>query len=348
MTITHRLTRRATATAVALVASIAAVGHHTASHAAAAPADATEEVRRWTLTPAAADGAGNRSEFSYFADQGTSVDDAVTLFNLGNTQLTFRVYAADAFTSDNGEFDVQSGDVEPTDAGSWVTLEQELVTVPAGQQVTIPMTVSVPVDATPGDHAAGVVASVYDDRPVDPMQPVKVDFRTGTRLYLRVTGDLYPELAITDLATTYNPAGNPGSGSTDVSFKVENRGNVRLGGTATVTVNGPFGVREQSVELPPIDELLPGGDVTITTRIDDVPAMGMVFTTVRLVPDATVENGIAETIVVRGRTVAAPWSIVLVVVAIIVAAGALRARRRRERGPAASLSGVERRELQPL
>lgn len=302
---------------------------HVSGGAATATPSAAEEVRSWTLTPAAVEGAGNRADFSYFADQGTDIDDAVTLFNLGTSQLTFRVYAADAFTRDDGAFDVQSRDATPTGAGSWVTLEQDLVTVPAGQQVTIPLTIAVPADAEPGDHAAGILASVFDDTPTDPNQPVQVEFRTGTRLYVRVNGDAYPSLAINDLAVAYNAEGSPTEGSVDVTFRVSNRGNVRFGGQATVIVAGPFGLREQRLTLEPITDLLPGSDVVITATIDEVPALGLVFATIELAPDVSATEGTADTVVATARAFAPPWALLAVFVAVLLAVVARRARKRR-------------------
>ena len=54
-------------------------------------------------------------------------------------------------------------------------------------------------------------------------------------------------------------------------YRVRNTGNVRLGGTGTVTVDGPFGwelARTTPADLP---ELLPGATITVTERITGVP-----------------------------------------------------------------------------
>ena len=317
-----------TALAALLAAPVAAPS------ADAAPA---EEVRSWTVTPAGDGGIATRSEFAYQVDPGTSVDDAVTVYNLGNTQLTFRVYAADGTTTDDGSFTVAPGDVEPVGAGSWVTLAQELVTIPAGQQVTIPLTVEVPANATPGDHAAGIVATVYEDRVSDPNQPVDVEFRTGTRMYLRVNGAARASLSITSLAAEYDAGASPFDGSVDVTFRVRNAGTLRLAGTATVKVRGLLGIGERTVELPPLEELLPGGDYTVTARIDDMPAALLLDTEVVLVPDAVDGAAGAPTVQATTRTIAVPWSLLLllaVVVLLVLTAGALRRHRLADRAGA--------------
>ncbi len=286
-----------------------------------------EIIESWALAPAGStdvDGAGNRPELSYVADQGAVIEDAVTLFNYGTVQLTFRVYSTDAFNNDEGQFDLLPGDQEPTDVGSWVTFPQEMVTVPAGQQVTMPITITVPVDAEPGDHAGAVLASSPTLGTGEQGDVVTLDRRTGTRMYLRVNGPLAPELAVADVETTYEHGLNPMGGAAQVRYRIENRGNVRLGGTATVAIAGPFGLGEQTVTLPDVPELLPGEDVTVVVDVDDVPALLFDSTTVRVVPTGA-DGGEGEQAIGEDLTFAPPLSLLLVLLALLFG---LLARRR--------------------
>ena len=261
-----------------------------------APPPVVEES--WALSPAGsleAGSASERSDLTYEADAGAVIEDAVTLFNFGTVQLTFRVYATDAFNNADGQFDLLSGDQQPVDVGSWVTIAQEMVTVPPGKQVTLPITIKVPAGSTPGDHTGAILASNQSVGAGPEGGAVTLDRRTGTRLYLRVNGPLFPELAVANVETTYHHALNSLAGSADVKFRIENRGNVRLGGTATVTIAGPFGLGERKVKLAEIAELLPGQDVEVTVEVDDVSAMMIASTTVRVEPavgaDASTASG---------------------------------------------------------
>ena len=252
----------------------------------------------WALSPVGsleADAAAQRPDLTYEADPGAVIEDAVTLFNFGTVQLTFRVYATDAFNNADGQFDLLSGDQQPVDVGSWVTIAQEMVTVPPGKQVTLPITIKVPAGSTPGDHTGAILASNQSVGAGPEGGAVTLDRRTGARLYLRVNGPLFPELAVANVETTYHHALNSLAGSADVKFRIENRGNVRLGGTATVTIAGPFGLGERKVKLADIAELLPGQDVEVTVEVDDVSAMMIASTTVRVEPavgaDASTASG---------------------------------------------------------
>lgn len=241
----------------------------------------------WALSPAGsleADAAAQRPDLTYEADPGAVIEDAVTLFNFGTVQLTFRIYATDAFNNADGQFDLLSGDQQPVDVGSWVTLPQEMVTVPPGKQVTLPITIKIPAGTTPGDHTGAILASNQAIGAGPEGGAVTLDRRTGTRLYLRVNGPLFPELAVANVETTYHQALNSLGGSADVTYRIENRGNVRLAGAASVTIAGPFGLGERKVELPNVSELLPGEDVEFTVTVEDVSALMVAFTTVRLEP----------------------------------------------------------------
>jgi Bacterial protein of unknown function (DUF916) len=286
-----------------------------------APSETLPEiVESWTLTPGGGpDGeeAGSRPNLQYQVAAGTVIDDTVIVYNLGNVPMNFAVYATDAFNNDDGEFDLLPGNAPPVDAGSWVTLAQEAITLPPGKQAVIPITITVPVDATPGDHVGAIVASSVTTSDNGDGQVVNVDRRTGTRLYVQVEGPLNPELAVTDLQTTYHHALNSLSGSAEVSFRVENRGNVRLRGTPSVEIGGLFGLGAEKITLPELTELLPGQDVEVTATLEGVPALFVDFTTVRVEPvdaadlDASVAIG-------KDRTFAPPITLLMVGILLLL------------------------------
>lgn len=321
-----------------------------------APADSsgsTDQVveESWALAPAGSldpNEAGNRPELSYASDQGSVIEDAVTLYNFGTVQLTFKLYATDAYNGDAGEFALPPGDQTPTDVGTWVTLAQDLITIPPGTQATIPVTIRIPADAAPGDHVGAILASSPTLGTGDTGQILTLDRRTGTRLYVRVNGDLFPELAVTDVDTSYHHSLSPLGGSAHVTFRVENRGNIRLSGTPMITISGPFGIGERKVTLTDFPELLPGQDVTLSADIDDVVAGVMDSTTVRVVPHGAEDAGAVKGTSGDDVTFAPPIS-VLIALLVIVLAVLFRRYRRHHRSPAAAPTGAatRERELQP-
>ena len=295
-----------------------------------------EIVHSWALAPAGSDDpteAGNRPNLSYVADAGSVIEDAVTLYNYGNEQLTFRVYATDAFNTETGEFDFLPGTEVPEDVGSWITLPQEYVTVPPAGQATLPITLTIPDDASPGDHVGAVLASNEAESTGPDGDTVVLDRRTGTRLFVRVNGPLTPELAVEDLSTDYDPSINPLAGSAQVTYTITNRGNVRLSGSSSVAVSGPFGLGEQTLPATDFPELLPGGSITVTTEVDDVPAFGVAVTTVRLEP-SSIDDGEVSGSSKQGLTLAPPIAVLLGLIVFALVLVGLRAyRRHRTAGP---------------
>ena len=342
----------AAAAAVALFTLTLSTGHAAASTPPVEPAPApigvapsptgeattegvpVEVVQSWTLTPGGSDDgdeAGSRPDLSYQVAPGTVIEDTVIVYNFGNVTMDFAVYATDAFNNDDGEFDLLPGAEVPVDVGSWVTLAQEGIVLEPGKQATIPITITVPVDATPGDHVGAIVASNVTVSDNGDGQVVNVDRRTGTRMYIQVGGPLVRELAVTDLETTYQHALNPLGGSADVTFRVENRGNVRLGGTPSVSIGGVFGIGKQTITLPPLTELLPGQDVLIAVPLEDVPAMVFNFTNVRIEPVEAPEIGGVEPAIGKDRTFAPPIAVLMMLLAAVLGLLAHRAYRRHRR-----------------
>ncbi|HEX7276794.1 MAG TPA: hypothetical protein VF244_05410, partial [Acidimicrobiales bacterium] len=97
--------------------------------------DPDSVVHSWALAPTMSDGTdgGNRPNLSYEVPAGAEVQDQVTLFNLSNVPLTFRLYATDAYNNTEGTFDLLPADQKPTDVGTWVTLPQDSITLEARQ-----------------------------------------------------------------------------------------------------------------------------------------------------------------------------------------------------------------------
>jgi hypothetical protein len=335
------------------------------SPAAAAP---VEFVQSWTLTPGGGpDGgeAGSRPNLSYQLAPGTSVDDTVVVYNLGNTPLDLRVYATDAFNNADGDFDLLPGDELPSDVGSWVLLATDQVSLAPGTQATIPIRITVPPDASPGDHVGAILASSVSTFDDGDGPTIDVDRRTGTRLYVRVEGDFQSRLSITDVATDYDQAANPLGGSAQVSFRLENTGDVRLSGRAVVSVAGPFGLSRSTMDtctfgddpgteadesiaerLPcfAFDDLLPGEEITFTTdiervveRLDGVPALFALATEIEVLPNGGGEPLASTT----SWSFAPPVTVLLVLLVAVLVWLLVRALRRHRRGEIEAAGAAE-------
>jgi len=308
----------------ALVAVAPAASAQQAPGDAAAQSGEPQIIESWAVAPAGSDDPsqpGNRPYLSYTSAPGSTVTDAITVYNYGNVPQTFRIYAADAFNTEDGSFDVLPGDQSSVDAGSWVKIPQDNLTLPPGKQATIPISIDVPADASPGDHVAAILASSRAEGTGADGKVISLDRRTGTRLYLRVAGPVEPKLTIEGVSVDYSPSLNPLGGSATVTYTVANRGNVRLGGTSSVTVGGPFGLLGKDGPTQELADLLPGQSVTYRTTLDGVPATVVSSAQVHLDPKAIAGDEDTLSNESQGAlTLAVPWTLLalLLVVGLVV------------------------------
>lgn len=110
--------------------------------------------------------------------------DSIDVVNRSDRPLRLGIYAADAFTTQEGGLDLLTTDKDSVDVGSWVTLDRKRIVVPPRGTVSVPFTLVVPDNATPGDHTGGIVTSLVTKTDTG----VGVDRRMGTRIYIRVDG----------------------------------------------------------------------------------------------------------------------------------------------------------------
>lgn len=247
----------------------------TAVPATASPTPDPATRVTWSVEPSAAEGPDGRVSFRYELEPGGEVSDFVTVTNFSEQEVTFALYASDGVVTADGQFDLLPAAEEPVDVGTWITVEQPEVTIPALSQAIVPFTLTVPGDATPGDHPGGIVASLSTAGTDDQGNQVSVDNRVGARIHLRVAGDLAPELTVEDVSAAYHGGWNPfAAGWMSLDYTLTNTGNVRLGATQLAEVTGPFGFGLAGADGPEVAELLPGESMPVSLRVDDVwPAL---------------------------------------------------------------------------
>jgi len=312
------------------------------------PPGSGQFLESWALSPTGSDPTqpGTRTALTYNVAPGAVQQDSVSLWNYSDVPLTFHVYATDAFNNGTGDFTLLPSDHKPTDVGSWVQLKTGIVDVAPKERVDLPFTVTVPKDATPGDHTAGIVASVPTDT-IDPNgNRVTVDRRTGSRLYLRVQGPVNPSITVENLSSDYKGTFNPLDGTLEVTYTLNNPGNVRLGAHQVITVHDLVGREVASRKLRDLPELLPKNHFTVHQKFTGIPATLRVGTDVKITPFAA-QAGVSGTELPSSTTSttnswAIPWTVILL---LLLAVLLWRLRRRWQRShprAAPPTSGTER------
>ena len=329
--------------AVVTLAGLCAAGV-TAAHADDAAPGGSDLVT-FGISPASAGRPDSRSFVALTAPPGSVVQDDIAVLNQSDVPLDLDVYATDAINDPNGSISLPDRADAPRLAGSWLTLGAPSAHVPAQSStdgigfVDVPVTITIPVDAEPGDHVAAVVAAltVQGDGAAD-SPAIKLEQRTGARIYITVDGPTKAGVTVSDVHAVYQQAdvaGLAGLGSMRVSYTLTNSGNLRIGVAPTVQASGPFGALARSADGVTIDELLPGASVEQVVTVPGVAPLLLdsvsVSATALAVPGRDAP-GIAPAHA-STFTWAVPWAF-LALLALLVGGGLLlRHRRRSARTP---------------
>ncbi|SDJ21274.1 hypothetical protein [Nonomuraea jiangxiensis] len=294
----------------------------------AAPSDADTT---WSVVPANAAGPDGRSVIDLELAGGQQVVEHVAVINRSTEPADFAIDANDGYLTSKGYFDMRPSDATPTDGGAWLEVPDK-VTIAAGATSIVPVKVSIPHNATPGDHPVGVTASLETIS-----GQVRVQNRVGVRLNIRVTGDYVAKVAVTGVRAGYTGSWNPfAAGSVEVTYTVVNVGNVRLvtdNRILTSTFAGESNWSDTSKARP--REILPGGSHTFAARVPGVWPLGPIGTTITAIPAPAGDPppGVtADRVAIDLTTWALPWpqlALLALLALVLVAIRVIGARRRR-------------------
>jgi hypothetical protein len=270
----HRL-RLAFSTALAIVFALGTGLPGTATASAAEKPKPAPAVARITFgaQPATKGAPDKRPNYRYAVTPGGTLRDQVAVRNLSTSAVTLRVYATDALNINNGGFGLLPRAQRPKDVGTWVAINGRAadgtVTVKPRSVKILNLSMKVPAKAQPGDHTGGIIVAVttVSKNKTGTAANVELDQRVGVRLFVRVSGPLHPSLSVKPLDAHYQGILNPfGRGSTNVTYRITNTGNVNMGGRQSLSIKGLVGPA-QVLAVPDADMLLPGGYMDVKTSL---------------------------------------------------------------------------------
>ncbi|MFJ4961139.1 WxL protein peptidoglycan domain-containing protein [Streptomyces sp. NPDC088729] len=242
-----------------------------------APAAHAADNGSWSVQPASGD-AGERPYFYLSAKPGSTLTDRVTVTNKTAEPLTLRLYAADAYnTARDGGFAVRAFDEKQRSVGAWARTDRTKVTVGPRRSVTVPLTITVPEDAEPGDHPGALVA--LDERMESARRgslAVGVRRAVGARIHLRVDGPAVPALSVEDVRVEQRRPLVPGTGKSRavITYTLHNRGNVTLDPKVALRAEGLFGRTLLDRKLTKVPaEMLPRQQVRLTETWEGAPQL---------------------------------------------------------------------------
>ncbi|MDR2454271.1 MAG: DUF916 domain-containing protein [Bifidobacteriaceae bacterium] len=239
-----------------------------AAQAADGSQDGAEGSIRWAVVPAGPDGPDGRRWIELEAEPGQTVTEYLAVKNLSQVAVEFDLAAADGYLTSNGRYAILNQPEESVDAGTWIDLPASIA-VPAGDVALVPFAISVPANAEPGDHPAGVAASIRSQGGEQSGASLGVVARVAFRVMTRVAGELLPGLALENFQASYQTSWHPlRAGRVKVGFDLVNTGNSRLSVTGAARAGG--GQAAFPATPDEVIELLPGSRRHIDLVVGDV------------------------------------------------------------------------------
>lgn len=298
-------------------------------------AQAPSDHVTWGVAPADEEAADGRISFRYELDPGDVVEDHLEVTNYSDRTILFDLVSSDGTIGPEGAFDLLPSDAEPVSSGAWIDV-QETVEIEPEASAVVPFTLTVPEDALPGDHPGGIAASVSRVGETDEGPMVGFDTRVGARVHLRVSGELAPQINVSDLTATYEASANPFQpGTLHIDYTVVNDGNVRLGSAQTLAASGLFGISAgvDGAVLAEQREVLPGQDTRVSTEVAGVWPLGQLRSTVST-QQLVVGEDVVDVPLTGSQATATTWAVPwpqLILLALVVGLVAWRQRLRKRR-----------------
>lgn len=143
-----------------------------------------------------ADNPRSESIFVYELEPGEGVEDGVQIMNGTDQTKTVLVYAVDSQIASGGAFACDQAVDKPISVGSWVSVEEDQVTLGPGEKQIVNFDVDVPKDASPGEHNGCIVMQDTDRQRSSEGGGIVLSMRSAIRVAVTVPGEIQKGLAL--------------------------------------------------------------------------------------------------------------------------------------------------------
>lgn len=176
------------------------------------------------------------SIFVHTLNPGDVQGDGIRVINNTDETKTVLVYATDSVSSTDGGFACRQFSEAKNKVGSWIALEESEVTLEPGTNYVVPFTISVPQNASVGEHNGCILIQEKPKENIDKEAGINLAIRTGLRVALTVPGDIVQSLQFRDFLIQKRKGG-----SFLLSPVVFNDGNVSIDAKIDVVTRSIFG-----------------------------------------------------------------------------------------------------------
>lgn len=172
-------------------------------------------------------------------DPGTTKSFAVVVRNESSADQVYYLTRQDIVGVRDGNVPVYADeDIDPTelDMSQWITLATDSLAIPAGGEAQVNFTVTVPNDAAPGSHFAGIFVSI--EPPKMRESGASIGYEVANIISLRVAGEVNEQASIRQFSTDNYLYGSP---NVTFNVRIENSGNTLVRPSGPMEITNMFG-----------------------------------------------------------------------------------------------------------
>jgi hypothetical protein len=190
------------------------------------------------------------------------INEKVVVTNRSDKERTILVYSVDAIPTNTGSISCKQRVEKLEDAGGWITLAKNELTLAAGASEIVDMTITAPEKADVGEHNACIAIETKDDEG-EVSGNLRIRTRSAIRVALTIPGKLNRSVAIDSYRVTQSNflqrydvvLANTGNVSADAKVEVQLRtvfgGEIyKNGGTYPVLAGNKLELSYQSESSP--------------------------------------------------------------------------------------------------
>lgn len=137
----------------------------------------------------------SQSIFIHTLKNGETAADKLLVSNSSDKEQTISLYSVDAIPSNTGAFTCKQKAEQVADAGSWVSLSRQEVTLQPGKSDIVDFAITAPEKADVGEHNACIVFETKDDTG-EVSGNLRIRTRSAIRVALTIPGDLHRKVVI--------------------------------------------------------------------------------------------------------------------------------------------------------
>lgn len=179
---------------------------------------------------------------------GETITTKVKLFNETTSAVEMFSSAANFKAMDESGTPKFIMNVAPEDLASWIKVAPGPFVLQPGEYSEIPFDISVPTNADPGGHFAGILFSPQEPNTVDTNTQVTITTEIGLLVMLRVNGEVRESASVLSF-TTENGKLKFNRLPVEFNVRIKNSGNVHVRPTGSITVRNMLGGTSQVIPV---------------------------------------------------------------------------------------------------